>query len=188
MQIKRGKIFLKKKNVRVLGGSVEELLEKFSTESVLCQKLGKRIDGPAYSFLKSSRNPTASTKNNSLMKPRVQHAPTPSVSNAASNRTPQQQTRASVEDVNDIDWDDDSFPNDMELDDQFGPPVGTAKSSNNIRPPLRNIPANNRQVSYPAKTAVGKQERRDTARDANISSQGGIYLVFVDFANYIIYF
>eukprot|EP00088_Acartia_fossae_P036330 TRINITY_DN3751_c0_g1_i4.p1 TRINITY_DN3751_c0_g1~~TRINITY_DN3751_c0_g1_i4.p1 ORF type:complete len:602 (+),score=82.68 TRINITY_DN3751_c0_g1_i4:47-1852(+) len=178
VQIKRGKMLLLRNNVRVLGGSVEELLEEFSTENVLSQKLGKRIDRPAYPSTKpgaenSGRNPNANTKNSSLVNSRVQHAPpAPSVSTATSNRAPLQQMRASVEDVNDIDWDDDSFPNDMELDEQFET-VPTATSCNNIRPPLRNIPANNRQSSYPAKP-TGKQERRDIARDANLFSQGTV--------------
>ena len=51
-KIKKGKIFLVAANVRVLGGSVEELKDKFSGESVLSQRVGKRVDGPAYPFLK----------------------------------------------------------------------------------------------------------------------------------------
>lgn len=54
LQIKKGKIYLRNNNIRVLGGCVDELVERFSTENVLSQKVGKRVDGPAFPFMKGA--------------------------------------------------------------------------------------------------------------------------------------
>ena len=54
LHIKKGKIYLRNNNIRVLGGFVDELVERFSTENVLSQKVGKRVDGPAFPFLKGA--------------------------------------------------------------------------------------------------------------------------------------
>ena len=45
----KGKLFLNHNSLRILGGEVDELREQFSTENILAQKIGKKINEPTAS-------------------------------------------------------------------------------------------------------------------------------------------
>jgi len=49
---RRGKLLLTQNSVRILGGDVEELQDRFSTENVLTQKIGTKIDKKRIEFPK----------------------------------------------------------------------------------------------------------------------------------------
>ena len=54
---RRGKMFLRRGSVRVLGGQVDELAAKFSTENILKERIGQRLDAqPSIVFKKPVSN------------------------------------------------------------------------------------------------------------------------------------
>lgn len=105
LEIKHGKILLKEGHVKILGGNVEHLKEKFSQENVLSQRIGKRVDGPLYPFMKGNTAANKPTKKDSVPPP--------------ISSQPQHLSRSMMRTYNDaafgedeIDWDDDDFPED----------------------------------------------------------------------------
>ena len=138
---RRGKLLLTKNSVRILGGEVEELLDQFSTENVLTQKIGTKIDKQIIHFPKPAVvrpvpgegrtcniNPTPTnppslntqpnmpSRNNNPIRQQILQP----INRLIKPAKPQEirQTPNNTEFLDDVNWDDDDFPM-MDDDDDF---------------------------------------------------------------------
>ena len=128
---RRGKLLLTQNSVRILGGEVEELQDRFSTENVLTQKIGTKIDKKRIEFPKpgvvrpalTERRPAninPSQTNLPSQNIQVNHRPRPANNQTISkpNNRPINPPRAqenrsfpqNTETLDDVNWDDDDFP------------------------------------------------------------------------------
>lgn len=128
---RRGKLLLTQNSVRILGGEVEELQDRFSTENVLTQKIGTKIDKKRIEFPKpgvvrpglTERRPVninPSQTNLPSQNIQVNHQPRPTNNQPISkpNTRPINQPRVqenrslpqNTETLDDVNWGDDDFP------------------------------------------------------------------------------
>jgi len=185
LEVKRGKMFLKEGHVIVLGGEVEHLSEKFSQENVLSQRIGKRVDGPLYQFMKGivspnnlASHPGSSQQQRQLATFSQQQSNPSSSQRVPGNNLPDNGSRSPNIDIyndvilgdDEIDWDDDDFPDD---DDDFLPLVETASIPSNRR--ASNDQEGNKRSPLRENFALACNNQTD--RENTVSQSNSSYVV-----------